>query len=71
MIWAEEAFSLWSSMWLNLYEYDSGSYELIERIRDTYYLVAMIDNDFSSGGPDGREFILLDLLLKLGEDASL
>lgn len=71
MIWAEEAFSLWSSMWLNLYEYDSESYELIERIRDTYYLVAMIDNDFSSGGPDGREFILLDLLLKLGEDASL
>ncbi|KAL7509320.1 hypothetical protein ACHAXN_006752 [Cyclotella atomus] len=65
-VWAEEAFSLWSSMWLSLYEYDSESYELIERIRDTYYLVALIDNDFSSGE---NEFVLLDLLLKLGAEA--
>jgi hypothetical protein len=56
-------------MWLNLYEYGSESYELIERIRDTYYLVALIDNDFSSGGPDGKEFVLLDLLLRVGQDA--
>lgn len=53
-------------MWLTLYEYDSESYELIERIRDTYYLVALIDNDFSSGE---NEFVLLDLLLKLGAEA--
>lgn len=33
-------------MWLNLYEMDSPSYELIEEIRDTYYLVAIIDNDY-------------------------
>jgi hypothetical protein len=69
VIWAEEAFTLWSTMWLNLYEYGSESYELIERIRDTYYLVALIDNDFSSGGPDGKEFVLLDLLLRVGQDA--
>lgn len=69
MIWAEEAFTLWSTMWLNLYEYGSESYELIERIRDTYYLVALIDNDFSSGGPHGKEFVLLDLLLRVGQDA--
>ena len=37
-------------MWLNLYEYDSASYKLIETIRDTYFLVAIIDNDFSVGG---------------------
>ena len=58
-------------MWLNLYEYDSESYELIEKIKDTFYLVALIDNDFSSGGPSGEHFILLDLLLKVGEDATL
>jgi hypothetical protein len=32
---------------------DSESYELIEEIRDTYFLVALIDNDYistSSGG---------------------
>jgi hypothetical protein len=67
VVWAEEAFSLWSSMWLSLYEYDSKSYELIERIRDTYYLVALIDNDFSSGGPENK-FVLLDLLLELGAE---
>ena len=33
-----------------LYEYDSASYKLIETIRDTYFLVAIIDNDFSVGG---------------------
>ena len=36
-------------MWLNLYEMDTPSYELIEDIRDTYYLVAIIDNDYISG----------------------
>ncbi len=33
-------------MWLNLYEMDSPSYELVEEIRDTYFLVAIIDNDY-------------------------
>ena len=45
-VWAEEAFSLWTSMWLALYEPDSDSYDLIQTIRDTYFLVAIIDNDF-------------------------
>lgn len=48
LIWAEEAFSLWTSMWQNLYEMDSDSFDLIENIRDTYYLVAIIDNDFTT-----------------------
>lgn len=46
LVWAEEAFSLWTTMWLNLYEFDSQSYELIENIRDTFFLVAIIDNNF-------------------------
>jgi methylenetetrahydrofolate reductase (NADPH) len=48
LVWAEEAFSLWTHMWLNLYEFDSESYELIENIKDTFYLCAIIDNDFVS-----------------------
>lgn len=48
LVWAEEAFSLWTGMWLNLYDPESESYELIETIRDTYYLVAIIDNDYES-----------------------
>jgi len=46
LVWSEEAFTLWTTIWLNLYESDSESYELIEYIRDTYYLVAIIDNDY-------------------------
>ena len=48
LVWAEEAFSLWTSMWLNLYDIDTESYNLIESIRDTFFLVAIIDNDFTS-----------------------
>lgn len=45
--WSEEAFSLWTTLWLKLYDFDSPSYELLENIRDTYYLCAIIDNDFT------------------------
>jgi len=48
LVWAEEAFSLWTSMWLNLYDIDTESYNLIESIRDTFFLVAIIDNDFTT-----------------------
>lgn len=65
LVWAEEAFSLWSTMWLNLYDYGSDSHELIEKIRDTYYLVAIIDNDFTSGGKKGSKFPLLDTVEKV------
>jgi hypothetical protein len=67
LVWAEEAFSLWSANWLNLYDYGSESYQLIEKMRDTYFLVAIIDNDFTSGGNDGSKFQLLDLLLEEGK----
>ena len=33
-------------MWLSLYEEDSDSYELIDTIYDTFYLVAIVDNEF-------------------------
>merc|ERR1719491_2519440 len=63
LIWAEEAFSLWTNMWLNLYEIDSKSYKLIKTIRDTYYLVAIIDNDFTSASDDTN---LWEALLEVG-----
>jgi methylenetetrahydrofolate reductase (NADPH) len=50
LVWAEEAFSLWSTMWLNLYEFDTESYELIDHMRSTYYLCAIIDNDYIENG---------------------
>ena len=47
--WAEEAFSLWTAQWQDLYDYDSESFELIETIRDSFFLVAIIDNDYIAG----------------------
>jgi len=46
VVWAEEAFLLWKTMWQNLYESGSVSWELIEDIHDSYFLVAIIDHDF-------------------------
>lgn len=41
-------------MWLNLYEFETESYDLIESIRDNYYLVAIIDNDYVSANDSGE-----------------
>jgi len=64
LVWAEEAFSLWTTMWQNLYDMDSDSYELIENVRDTYYLVAIIDNDFISA-TDGLGSHLWTIMLEV------
>ncbi|GKY98171.1 hypothetical protein MPSEU_000774900 [Mayamaea pseudoterrestris] len=61
IVWAEEAFSLWTTMWLNLYDFDSESYTLIETIRDTYFLCAIIENDYL--GADGAEPSLWETML--------
>lgn len=61
LVWAEEAFSLWDSAWLNLYDFGSYSFELIENVRDTFYLVAIVDNDFMD---DGK---LFQALLEVGD----
>jgi methylenetetrahydrofolate reductase (NADPH) len=66
LIWAEEAFSLWTSMWLNLYEFGSQSFDLIEDIRDNYYLVAIIDNDFTTSKKQGGK--LMEEMVKLSLD---
>jgi len=47
-IWKDEAFALWSSEWSDLYPRDSVSYKLIEDIANTFYLVNIVDNDFTN-----------------------
>lgn len=44
-IWKDEAFGLWNE-WSELYEEDSVSRNTLNEIRDTYYLVNLVDNDF-------------------------
>ena len=47
-IWSKEAFDLWISAWASLYDDESYSAELIYNIYDSYYLVAVVDNDYFS-----------------------
>jgi len=49
MAWKDEAFALWTSQWRHLYPENSTGYKLISQIRDTYYLVNVVDNDFIHG----------------------
>jgi methylenetetrahydrofolate reductase (NADPH) len=46
VVWSKEAFQLWIEAWAVLYEDETESAGLIHEIHDTYYLVAIIDNDF-------------------------
>ncbi|KAI3379720.1 hypothetical protein SNEBB_004374 [Seison nebaliae] len=45
-IWKNEAFSIWKEKWQSLYDEDSLSYQLIDRVYTTFYLVNLVDNEF-------------------------
>ena len=47
--WSEEAFGLWKEQWGKLYEPESTSRQIINKICDKYYLVNLVDNDFPAG----------------------
>ena len=48
-VWKDEAFRLWVDLWASLYDDESRSAELLYGIHDSYYLVAVVDNDFIDG----------------------
>jgi len=48
-IWKDEAFALWRSQWMPLYEKDSESHKVLSHIADTYFLVTIIENNFIGG----------------------
>lgn len=47
--WKREAFALWLSHWLAIYEEDTPSHDTVSDIHDGYYLVNVVDNDFIGG----------------------
>ncbi|CAF1203890.1 unnamed protein product [Rotaria sordida] len=49
MIWKDEAFSLWTERWGKLYEQESCSRAIIDKIANTYFLVNLVDNDYPQG----------------------
>jgi methylenetetrahydrofolate reductase (NADPH) len=62
-VWAEEAFSLWTTAWMRLYEPESDAYRLLQGIRDTYYLCAIVDNDYVTGNASSPSSRLWDAIL--------
>jgi len=46
VVWSEEAFQLWTSAWASLYDDETDSSALIYDIHDSYYLVAIVDNEY-------------------------
>jgi len=46
VVWSKECFLLWKEAWASLYDDASESSDLIYRMHDTYFLVAIVDNDY-------------------------
>jgi len=46
LVWSQEAFQLWTDAWASLYDDETESSALLYDIHDTYYLVAIIDNEY-------------------------
>lgn len=44
----EESFALWNA-WSSIYADESPSRNLLNQIRDTYWLVSLVDNDYVRG----------------------
>lgn len=49
VVWKDEAFELWHTMWADLYPPDSPSRRLIDSMREELVLVNIVDNDFVAG----------------------
>jgi len=46
IVWSQEAFQLWTAAWAALYDDETESAALLYEIYETYFLVAIIDNDY-------------------------
>lgn len=48
-VWKNEAFSVWTNVWADLYEEDSPSRGVLKEMQQTLYLVNVVDNDYVGG----------------------
>ena len=49
LAWKDEAFDIWNEEWGALYPESSASRRLIETMRDSYWLLNLVENDFTDG----------------------
>jgi len=47
--WKDEAFDTWTSIWGWIYEEGSRARTLLQQVKDTFYLVSVVENDFVKG----------------------
>eukprot|EP00250_Pteridium_aquilinum_P024796 c29616_g1_i1 orf=529-2313(-) len=49
MVWKDEAFQTWDADWASLYSEENTSKKLIQEVKDTYFLVSLVENDYVEG----------------------
>jgi len=47
--WKDEAFGLWKSQWLALYEEESTSHKVLSSVINSYFLMNIVDNNYING----------------------
>lgn len=65
-VWKDEAFLLWRMQWQSIYPRGSESWDLIQQIHDSYFLVSLVDNNYVSGDI----FAVFNELLSNSEDGA-
>lgn len=48
-VWKGEAFKLWTTSWAALYEAGSLSAKTLTEVKNTYFLVSLLDNNYIDG----------------------
>jgi len=49
MVWKDEAFQTWDEEWASLYPEGDASTKVLTSIKNSYFLVSMVDNDYIHG----------------------
>lgn len=49
MVWKDEAFQAWEAEWASLYPEEDPSRGILKEIKETYFLVSLVDNDYING----------------------
>mmetsp|Transcript_6424 Transcript_6424/g.4551 ORF Transcript_6424/g.4551 Transcript_6424/m.4551 type:complete len:110 (+) Transcript_6424:1556-1885(+) len=47
--WKTEAFRSWTDKWASIYEKDSESFQYLNKVHDSFFLVNIVHNDFVGG----------------------
>eukprot|EP00472_Partenskyella_glossopodia_P006064 CAMPEP_0197514996 /NCGR_PEP_ID=MMETSP1318-20131121/261_1 /TAXON_ID=552666 /ORGANISM="Partenskyella glossopodia, Strain RCC365" /LENGTH=635 /DNA_ID=CAMNT_0043063239 /DNA_START=81 /DNA_END=1988 /DNA_ORIENTATION=+ len=48
-VWKDEAFALWATQWMSIYQKGSRSRAVLQGIHENYYLCNIVENDFIVG----------------------